>query len=157
MSRVSWLTLAYKELGVFETPGPGNTQRILEYHRETSLKATEDTVPWCSSFICAMFEWSNIPSTRSAAARSWLDWGIELDIPREGCVVVLWRGSKDGPSGHVGLYVGQTKDKIMLLGGNQKDSVCILGYNKDRLLSYRWPEIMTGTIDDLDSSNRHLN
>ena len=86
-----------------------------------------------------MLEWSGIPSTRSAAARSYLDWGVELDIPRKGCVVVLWRGSKDGASGHVGFFLYQTKDKITLLGGNQGDKVSVQSYDIDRVLSYRWP------------------
>ncbi len=139
-SRPSWLDLAYGQVGITEIPGPKADERILDYHNETSLKATSDEVPWCSAFMCAMFEWAGIPSTRSAMARSWLDWGVQLDAPRMGCVVVLWRGNKDGPSGHCGFYVGETDKSVQLLGGNQNNKVCVRGYSKDRILGYRWPQ-----------------
>lgn len=134
-----WLSIAQKELGISEIRGPAYNPRILEYHRETTLRATSDEVPWCSAFVCAILEWSGIPSTRSARARSYENWGIGLESPRTGCVVVLWRGSKDGTSGHVGFYVGETKDKIVLLGGNQGDKVSVQSYPKEQIIAYRWP------------------
>ena len=118
----------------------GNNKRILEYHRCTDLMATEDKVSWCSAFVCWCFESIGIRSTRSAAARSWLKWGVELTTPKRGCVVILWRGKKSGWQGHVGFFIKEDKDNIWILGGNQSDSVNISKYSKKRLLGYRWPE-----------------
>ena len=106
-------------------------------------KATRDEVSWCSSFVCAMFEWNElrIPSTRSAAARSWLEWGNELSEPKRGAVVVFWRQSPDSWKGHVGFYIDETADSILVLGGNQGNKVSIKRYSKSRLLGYRWPDV----------------
>jgi len=138
-SKPDWFLLAKKEIGAEEAYGPLNNPRILEYHDETSLNATKDSVPWCSSFICWVMENSDIKSTRSARARSWEKWGLGLKEPKLGCVVVFWRGSKRSGKGHVGLYAGEKNGYILVLGGNQKDAVNISKYSKKRLLGYRWP------------------
>ncbi len=141
MIKPEWLILAYNELarGVFEVEGNGDNPRILEYHSCTTLKASEDDVPWCSSFLCWIFEKSGYQSTGSAAAKSWLEWGESLDTPKEGCIAVLSRGSKDGTSGHVGIYINETPNHVMILGGNQSNKVCVQAYPKEQVIGYRWP------------------
>lgn len=137
---VPWLEWAFRELGhgVNEVSGVNANPRILEYHLRTSLKASSDEVPWCSSFICTAFEEAAIPSTRSAAAKSWLDWGIMLERPREGCVVLLKRGT-NLTVGHVGFYVGETPTHVRILGGNQSNSISVITDSKINVLAYRWP------------------
>src|SRR6267378_6228736 len=103
MIKPPWLVRAIGELGVAELPGEESNLRILEYDLETTLKATSDEVPWCSAFLCWCFEREGIPSTRSAAAKSWLDWGVSISKPIQGAVVVLSRG-ENTLQGHVGLY-----------------------------------------------------
>lgn len=139
MIKPPWLVAAYKELGTAEKPGVDHNIKILAYHLETTLKATDDETPWCSAFVCAMLEWNGIPSTRSARARSWLDWGMAVDAPQLGCICILWRGRPEGPMGHVGFYVGESETHVRLLGGNQSNKVCVAAYSKERLLGYRWP------------------
>lgn len=131
-----WMDIAKKEIGMKEVPGSGNNPRVVEYHSATTLKATEDSVPWCSAFVSWCLEQAEIKSTKNAWARSYLQWGKKLDKPRYGCVVVFSRGDN---SGHVGFFQAETEDTIMVLGGNQSDSVCIKEYPKSRLLGYRWP------------------
>lgn len=70
-----WLDIAKAELGVKEIPGKKHNERILEYHKATSLESTEDEVPWCSSFVSWCLEKAGVPSTRNAWARSYLAWG----------------------------------------------------------------------------------
>jgi uncharacterized protein (TIGR02594 family) len=78
-------------------------------------------------------------STKSAAARSYLNWGHEISTPLLGCVAVLVRG--ENPSqGHVGFVVGVEPDgDLQILGGNQSNSVCVRKYPRGRLLSLRMP------------------
>jgi len=137
-----WFELARDEIGVKEAIGPLNNPRIVEYHRATSLHATKDSVPWCASFVSSMLESCKINSTRSARARSYEHWGVELDEPRLGCIVVFYRGSKRSGKGHVGFYAGERGGKILVLGGNQGDAVNVSPYSKKRLLSYRWPNMI---------------
>lgn len=131
----NWLDIARGEIGTLEK-SVGENKRIIEYHMVTTLKASTDEVPWCSSFVCWCLEKAGVESTRSAWARSFLNWGAKLDKPRSGCIVVFTRGTN---SGHVGFYIGETKTTIKVLGGNQSNAVNISVYSKDRLLGYRWP------------------
>lgn len=136
--------IAKKELGVHET-GHGN-KRIDEYLRCTDLDESEieEGTPWCSAFVNFAIQNSIMDNgdrgkgTRNAMARSWLSWGRQLITPEVGCIVVLERGN-NGYSGHVGFFVGYSKDKtlITLLGGNQNDSVCYKEYPTDKVLGYR--------------------
>ena len=92
---------------------------------------------WCSSFVNWCMKEAGVARTKSAAARSWLDWGKKIDPPVRGCVVVFKRG--DPPSGHVALYVGRSGDKIRVLGGNQDNQVKISLYDASRVLGFRMP------------------
>ena len=139
----NWLACAYQEVGVLETPGADTTKRIIEYHSVTSLKATSDEVPWCSSFVSWCLEQAGIESTRSAAARSYLKWGYLLKEPKEGCIVIMGRTSNP-LKGHVGFWIGESDLQTCVLGGNQKDQVCELMFPKGLVLSYRWPFLPEG-------------
>ena len=136
-----WMPIAMSEKGVRETPGTGNTPRVLEYLRSTDLEhelASEDSTPWCSGFVNWCVEKSGYAGTNSAAARSWLSWGKEIARPRRGCVAVFQRGKLGG---HVAFYLskGQTGAGIDVLGGNQGDRVSVDCYDVNLLLGYRVP------------------
>lgn len=134
------MPLARREIGTKEVPGAEDHPRILQYLRTCRLipALQHDETPWCAAFVGFVLETSDIGGTKSAAARSYLHWGEQLESPRKGCVAVLTREGHPG-SGHVGFYVGEVGDKIMLLGGNQHNKVCVQMYPKDRVISYRWP------------------
>lgn len=134
----SWYTIAEGEIGVSEVAGPGNNRRIVEYHQSTALRATEDSVPWCSSFVNFCMKQAGIQGTGSASARSWLNFGRKLDAPRLGCIVVLRRGTNPN-NGHVGFFAGESDSHLRLLGGNQSDQVKFSNFPKSMLLAYRWP------------------
>lgn len=131
----AWIKIAQGELGIREVRG-GENRRILEYHASTKLHAVEDEVPWCSAFVSWCLEKSGIPSTKSAWARSYLEWGVKLGKPQPYCVVVFRRGSN---SGHVGFLSHIGTDYLEILGGNQGNSVCYAKYPKKDVLGYRWP------------------
>lgn len=138
-----WITRARREVGVKERPGTAENPRILEYHATTRLRAKRDEVPWCSAFVCWVFEGLGIASTRSAAARSWATWGRALAKPEPGCVVVLDRQAPDNPNAaHVGFYLGDDgPDRILVLGGNQGNAVSVRPYPRAKVLGWRWPEV----------------
>jgi len=130
-----WLDIALGELNVQEVSGEAHNPRILEYHGETTLRAQTDEIPWCSAFVCWVVEQAGIPSTKSASARSWTGWGDACE-PFKGAITVLSRGS-DPKKGHVGFYMGEEGDHILLLGGNQGNEVNISSYAKSRVVTYR--------------------
>jgi uncharacterized protein (TIGR02594 family) len=145
----NWMAIAEAELGVHEDSIPGHhNQRIVEYHQATSLKATTDEVPWCSSFVNWIMKQAGYRGTNNALAKSWLDWGLALDAPREGAVVVIKKkgATSDVATGsstgfHVAFFVSASQAHIRLLGGNQGDQVkysnfSLKGYD---IKGYRWP------------------
>lgn len=141
-TRYSWLAIAYGERGVKEITGIAtHTPRILEYHAMTTLKAKQDEVPWCSSFVNWVMDRAGYPITKSAAAKSWMNWGREVPL-QVGAIAILKR--KGGH--HVGFIVEETPQGIKLLGGNQSDAVNIKIFPKTLLISTRFPEKLT--IDD---------
>lgn len=141
MTALPWLDAAYAELvaGVREVSGPHHNLRILEYLRATSLgDAGGDETPWCSAFANWSMRIGRVVGTNSAAARSWLRWGVPSE-PRVGAVCVLWRGSATSALGHVGFVVGHSGGAVHLLGGNQGDRVSVASFPVARVLGYRMP------------------
>lgn len=134
-SRTSPYEWAKSEMGQTEAPGQKNNPRILWYHSFTTLKATEDEVPWCSSFMCAAAESCGYPSTKSASASSWLKYG-EPGSGEVGDIVVFKR-----EGGHHVAFVHETPhindNVIVCLGGNQDNKVGVKMYLKENFLSYR--------------------
>lgn len=135
-----WMPIALDEMGVTETPGTGNTPRIVEYLRSTTIGAGlagRDATPWCSAFVNWCLKRAGVQGTNSAAARSWLHWGEGIATPRRGCIVVFSRDA----GGHVAFFMNATPDWILVLGGNQGDRVSIGKYASHRLLEYRVPSV----------------
>jgi uncharacterized protein (TIGR02594 family) len=139
MNKPTWLDIAEHEIGTKEINGPKSNERIIEYHACTSLKATTDETAWCSAFVNWCMRHAGLKGTNSAAARSWLQWGVELKAPVPGCIVIFKRGAP--PSGHVAFYASDVgNDYIKVLGGNQGDQVKYSNYPKQDILGYRWPD-----------------
>lgn len=141
-----WLPIALGELGTVEMPGAANNSRILEYHKATSLQASQDAVPWCSSFTNWVLREAGITGTNSAAARSFASWGKAVR-PCLGAIVVMSRGANPA-HGHVGFFLDARDGVLFLLGGNQNDRVSIAQYGASRVLGYRWPAVAHPSPDD---------
>jgi uncharacterized protein (TIGR02594 family) len=134
-----WLELARSYVGEREIHGLKHNSKIVQWFADIRTSFRDDETPWCAAFVGAMLERSGIRSTRSAAARSYLNWGVSLPFPVPGCIVVYSRPGSSW-SGHVGFPVAvDQRGDIMTLGGNQGDMVSIKLFDKARVLSYRWP------------------
>ncbi len=134
-----WLAVAAAERGVHQWPDGSSNPRIVEYHRGTNIEGYDDKASWCSSFVHWCLQACGIAGTGNALARSWLDWGQPLDTPVPGCVAVLWREQPDSWRGHVGFFLRQEGEQVLLLGGNQQAAVREYHYALDQVLGYRWP------------------
>lgn len=134
--------VAKVELGVHETPGKDATARIIVYNAHTTLKATSDEVAWCSSLANFVTDITGFTGTHSAAARSWLDWGVVLDAPILGCIVIFDR--KDASNlnaAHVAIcdHPDISNGVVRVIGGNQGDCVSVARYPVAKVLGYRAP------------------
>lgn len=154
MQNPSWLNIALNELGVAELRN-GENPRIIEYHRTTLLGAKNDETPWCSSFVNWVLMKAGLNRTKSAAARSWLNYGYLLQNPIPGAIVVLSRGGNP-EAGHVGFYYSD-KDSLNfnLLGGNQSDKVSIQPFPKNRILAVRWPLKIEEKKQEIKKENKN--
>lgn len=139
MDDAPWLQQAWREFGQRERPGEAHNPRILALYRDAGHgEVAGDEVAWCAAFCGACLERAGIRSTRSLLARSYLGWGAALAAPRIGAVAVLSRGTDPG-QGHVGFWLGEAEDDVVLLGGNQGNAVSVARYPRSRLLALRWP------------------
>lgn len=128
--------IAKTMIGTKEIPGSDHNKDIVEFHSTTTLKATDDETSWCSSFVNWCVTKAGLKGTNSAAARSWLDWGLSIEEPLEGDIVIFKR-PPNPKSGHVAFFVKREGDLIYALGGNQSDQVKISKYKAEDLLGYR--------------------
>lgn len=144
-----WMHIAKLFEGESEIPGALHNDKIIEMFRLIEHPEFQsDETPWCAAAVGACLSLSGFKNTRSALARSYERFGEELgNIPRYGCIVVFWRGSQSSTMGHVGFYCGEKDGKILVLGGNQKNSFTIDAYSKKQFLSCRWP-VVTGELPD---------
>lgn len=136
-----WLTQAGKYLGTREVPGVGSHPTIMGWATRAggwiASFFIDDDVPWCALFVNAVLFECGVKGTNSLAARSFLTWGRQLLGPRLGCLLVFTR---DG-GGHVGFYLGETRDAYRVRGGNQGNAVSDIWIAKSRLApgGMRWP------------------
>jgi len=141
-----WYAVATAELGTQEIVGTDHNPRIVEYQRATGLAARDDETPWCGSFVAWCLAKAKQPYNlmTAARARAWMEWGRELKRPTLGCVVVFTRAG----GGHVGFYAGEASgDRILVLGGNQRNAVSIKAFPRDGLLGFRWPKAVSLPTD----------
>jgi uncharacterized protein (TIGR02594 family) len=138
----TWLIAAWAEYGQSELAGSATNPHIAALFRDSGHpQITDDETAWCSAFVGACLERVGIASTKSLAARSYLTWGNPASRSQVGSIVVLSRGS-DPALGHVGLYLGETTNEVILLGGNQSDGVTVAPFSKSRVLAMRWPSAL---------------
>lgn len=133
-----WVKEALLDINVHEVRDEDKVHQMWRDAKLSGLaKVSASKVPWCSGAVCAWFERAGIRSARTDGAKNWLNWGVKLDAPVDGCVVVFTR--KGG--GHVGLVVGEdVQGNLLVLGGNQGNAVNIKSFAKSRVTGYRYPE-----------------
>lgn len=134
----AWLAVGRAHIGTIEYAGPAHNKKILGWLAKLGAWWRDDETPWCGVYTAACLTTAQriaIPKMYMRA-KAWLDWGVRLQAPRLGCVVVFER--KGG--GHVGFVVGKDKaGNLLVLGGNQGNAVNIRPFAVSRVLGYRWP------------------
>lgn len=139
-SPAPWLEEAKKHIGLNEIKGGKHAPEIVQFWKDIKRGGIkDDETPWCAAFVGAMLERAGVKSSRFESAKSYLDWGQLIAMPVAGCVVVFTR--KGG--GHVGFAVGRDKEgNLLVLGGNQGDSVNVKSFPVSRVSGYRWPSCL---------------
>jgi len=138
--KTPWIDVARRYIGQEEISGAASNKIISGFFKTVLGQELPDETPWCAVFVNACLLEAGEPSTRAALARSFLSYGMSLEGPRVGAIVVFPRG-KDPTAGHVGFVVKIEGGKIFVLGGNQSNSVSIQTFNASSAVGYRWPPI----------------
>lgn len=134
-----WLDFARTLIGTREIPGQKHSPAIISWLKALKSWVTDDETPWCGTFLAyVMLKAGYSYPVGYLTARKWSDYGYYVK-PGEGAILVFWRGSPTGASGHVGIYVGEDDTHYHVLGGNQSDMVNVSRIAKSRLLTSRWP------------------
>jgi len=120
-----------------------------ERHNRTQLRDLMGVDPvrteWCAAFLNAVLNQHGIPGSESVSdhplmARSFLEWGESVDVPRRGDIMVFRRGNS-GWEGHVAIYLGTIEKNgrtyYRILGGNQDNEVNVSDYPASLLLDIR--------------------
>lgn len=129
------IDIAGRALGLNETDKKAALQ---DFMTTGGMNLDPATRAWCADFVNATLSQAGMKGTGSGMARSFLEWGEEVQQPQRGDVAVFSRGDPNGPFGHVGFFEGYNPDgSIRVLGGNQGDAVSIANYGADQLLGFR--------------------
>ena len=132
------LLVAISQWGVKGTSGVIHNPEVMKYFKETGHSwVKDDETAWCAAFVNWCLLKAGKTQTGSLAARSFLQYGTPTTKPALGDIVVFWRISPNSAYGHVGFYVTETKDSILVLGGNQANAVNCRAFPKSQLLGYR--------------------
>lgn len=106
--------------------------------RNAGIDINPASTAWCAAFLDAVLHASGSAGTGKLNARSYLQWGIPVNSPQVGDVVVLERGGKGSWEGHVGLFMGfDEAGGVRVLGGNTGDAVGEKAFPADKVLGFR--------------------
>jgi uncharacterized protein (TIGR02594 family) len=145
-TEASWFDVALEEeqKDVKESD-PTKVPIILNYFGATSLRTQQRMLPWCGAFAAFCMQKSGNPvPAEAAAARSWKNWGVGLELGSQnipqGAVVVISPSDGTGTTGHVAFFVqidpsGKT---VQLLGGNQHDMLKRSSFPISKIAAIRW-------------------
>ena len=131
--------IAQSYIGTTEGSGPADNLVILEMYASVGQDWVEhDDVAWCAAFVGHCLERAGIRSTRKLNARSYLDWGVPVEIAeaQQGDIGVIPRGSSAW-QGHVFFIDRIEGGWVWGLGGNQNDAVNIKRFPVSKLLGVR--------------------
>ena len=134
-----WLVLAERHAGRRELERGKLSAFVaaLFAHTRFPLARVTNSTPWCAAFVCSMLEDAGIRSPKSARARDFLRWGVAIRPIVAGAVLVFPRGKA---AGHVGFALGPShQGYVDVLGGNQRNRVCVDRRRALDALDVRWP------------------
>ena len=135
-----WMEIAKGELKLnIETDGANDVPIVRKYLASCNLGGGDK---WCGAFANWCFIQVGIKgSSKLSLVENWKTWGDDLEKnPALGSVMVIKEDKPKGES-HVGFVVGkQSNGKIVLLGGNQSDSVRYSSYSTSNLACYVFPK-----------------
>lgn len=102
---------ARSQIGVHEEGGNNEGSRIFEYTKGRRI-------PWCASFVSYTLRRAGFHTPYLYSARSYFSTFKSVRTPRSGDIICFYRGSRNGPYGHVGIVEKVEGNRIITIQGN---------------------------------------
>lgn len=139
----SWIREARKHIGVKEIPGVKSAPFIVSLWSSVKWlwdsQKDDSKLPWCGAFVRYCLITAALPVPKEwYRARSYAEFGYPMYEPLHGCIGVTknMKGQY-----HVGFVVGRDNaNNILMLGGNQNDSVKVSAFKRSAFVAFRWPD-----------------
>jgi len=134
--------------------------RHLGLHERTNYKTLSDWLrsdgatlgdprkwPWCGDAMQTAIRltlpnepWPGRVGLNPYLARNWLSFGVKCKMAY-GAMIVIWRGKRNGSSGHIATVVGYDpkRKRVRIRGGNQSNRISDTWVSEHRVLGYRKP------------------
>lgn len=139
--------IAQRFVGLREVSGTAANPMILGMLQLDEPWPADDAVSWCSAFANYVCWIMRVTRSKSLRARSWLGVGqpVLLGSARVGWDIVVLNRAGGSPDprvidspGHVGFFAGRDDaGHVMVLAGNQGDSVSVAPFNPSEVLGVR--------------------
>ena len=141
-----WLVEAFKLLGLTEGKGAADNPAVLALYAQAGFAGVKaDSIAWCAAFKGAMLGRAGYRGSGSLLARSYLDYGEEIDPDhaKRGDTAIFKRGAA-GWQGHVADVLRIDDTTVWVIGGNQSlkgtdGAVTITALPRTSLLGVRRP------------------
>lgn len=152
MNELQWIAAARRHIGLREDTSKNTHSPVIlamlgdmgKFSNEARAWYRDDETPWCGLFVghClgvsgryVVKEWYRALAWHAPVQLS------QLSRPAYGAIVTFTR---DG-GGHVGFIVGKdARGNLMVLGGNQSNSVSIAPFAVSRATGFFWPSMWSG-------------
>lgn len=134
---LAWLVEAFEHVGLKEVKGPNHNTEILKWLDTLGAWWKNDEEAWCGTFVAWCLKKAGVKYPKHwYRALDYLNYGTKLSKPAYGSVAIKTR--KGG--GHVCFVVGRDEKtgKLVCLGGNQNDQVCLALYDEQDFVEFRW-------------------
>lgn len=141
-SAPDWYKLALQDYGMRELLPDGTlnpkVRKLFADYTKFPTDLVNKTTPWCAAQMCAWLERSGWESPHSAAASSFLNYGVPSGWVR-GAICVIPR---IGGSGfHVTMFAGTVDSSLFIgYGANQRDACLPAFYQMVKVVAKRWPD-----------------
>lgn len=135
--KLAWIDEAFLHLGTKEIKGIKHNPKIIKWLESLNAWWRDDETAWCGVFVAYCLKSAGIKYPKLwMQALAYTKDGAKLEKPCYGCVAIKER--KGG--GHVCFVVGRDKKtgKLVCIGGNQSDQVCLALYNESDFKEFRW-------------------
>lgn len=145
--RAPWMKIAWEE-EVKKLKETGSNKEIQKFFDGTPYeqsmkngKKNESNISWCATFVnwvMTKYGYKGVKGYNAVRALEWANWteGIDIKKPVYGAIAVKRRTG----GGHVGFVAGKKGSKIVLLGGNQNNSLNCSKYSESEFFAYLVPK-----------------